>query len=214
MDILVLTGYDDNMQDLGDICLPSKRAYAERHGYAFECVREYPKDVHPSWHKLQLLKERISMYEAILWLDADTIVTNKKKFFTDDGDGCILTASADWCSDTDGPDEMPSMGNFFLDNAPETHRWLDMAMAMDRFRNRPMWEQDAVQRCMVEDEWFRSKVTVLPRSILNAVHPTCRPHGKDPGAPWQPGDFLIHLTGVENRIELAKEFAAWTLKNA
>ena len=35
MDILVLTGYDDNMQELGNICLPSKRAYAERHGYAF-----------------------------------------------------------------------------------------------------------------------------------------------------------------------------------
>jgi len=209
MDILVLTGYDDNMKELGDICLPSKRAYAERHGYAFECVRDYPKDVHPSWHKLQLLKERIDKYEAILWLDGDSIVTNPKHPLRLGAEYEVLLASADWCSDTDGEDEMPSMGNFILyNNGPEAQRWLDMAMAQTHFRNRPMWEQDAVQKCMREDEWFRSKVTVLPRRMLNAVHPTCRPHGTPPGAPWQPGDFLIHLTGVENRIELAKEFAA------
>ena len=208
MNILILTGYDDNMQELGDICLPSKRAYAERHGYAFECVRDYPKDVHPSWHKLQLLKERIDKYEAILWLDGDSIVTNQRmKIRSDDGVG-ILTASADWCSETDDPSELPSMGNFFLYNDPKTQRWLDMVLTQNHFGNRPMWEQDAVHWCMRDDQWFRLMVAVRPRRMLNSVHPTCRPHGKDPGAPWQPGDFLIHLTGVENRIELAKEFAA------
>ena len=203
-----MTGYDDNMQELGDICLPSKRAYAERHGYAFECVREYPKDVHPSWHKLQLLKDRIDKYEVILWLDGDSIVTNQRMNIRSDGGDSIVTASADWCSETDDPSELPSMGNFFLSNTIGTHSWLGMAMAQKHFENRPMWEQDAVHQCMNDDEWFRSMVAVRPRRMLNSVHPTCRPHGKDPGAPWQPGDFLIHLTGVENRIELAKEFAA------
>jgi hypothetical protein len=209
MDILVLTGYDDNMQELGDICLPSKRAYAERHGYAFECVREYPKDVHPSWHKLQLLRDRIDKYDAIFWLDADTIVTRGSiKIIPAPQGNPVLSASADWCSDTDGPDEMPSMGNFILCNTDETQQWIDLAMQQVQFKNRPMWEQQAVQKCIKENHWFRNRVFIQPRRLFNAVHTTCTPHGKPPGAPWQPGDFLIHLTGVENRIELAKEFAA------
>lgn len=212
MAILVLTGYDANMQELGDICLPSKKAYAERHGYDFECVRKYPTDVHPSWHKLQLLRERISKYDAILWLDADTIVT--EPVIECPMLGYILTASADWCSDTDGANEMPSMGNFVLRNIDGVHLWLDSASSIGRFRNRPMWEQDAVHQCMREDAWFRAQVGVLSRRKMNSVHTTCTPHGKPPGAPWKKGDFLIHLTGVKERIILAKYFAAWALKNA
>ena len=209
MDILILTGYDDNMQELGDICLPSKRAYAERNGYAFECVREYPKDVHPSWHKLQLLRERIDKFDAILWLDADTIVTNPEKVIHEFTPRYVLMASADWCSYTDRSFEMPSMGNFMLFNNPFTQGWIASAMAEEyRFSDRPMWEQSAIQECMRAMPEFNEMVDVRPRRWFNSVHPTCRPHGKDPGAPWQPGDFLIHLTGVENRIELAKEFAA------
>lgn len=218
MSTLVLTGYDDAMQELGDICLPSKRAYAERHGYAFECVREYPNDVHPSWHKLQLLKDRIDRYDAILWLDADTIVTNTAiRFFyrspSTAYDGPVLMASQDWCAPAE---ERPnrangiSFGNFILRNTPDTHAWLDMASQHTQYATRSTccWEQDSVNKCMRENPWFRSQVLVMERRALNSVHETCEITGviKAPD-PWQPGDFLIHLTGVSNRIELAKQFA-------
>jgi hypothetical protein len=84
---------------------------------------------------------------------------------------------------------MPSMGNFILCNTHETQQWIDLAMQQVQFKNRPMWEQAG--RTKVHWKMNGSASLVLPRSILNAVHPTCRPHGKDPGAPWQPGDFLF-----------------------
>jgi hypothetical protein len=224
MNILVLTGYDDNMKELGDICMPSKLAYAERHGYHFECVRDYPKDVHPSWHKLQLLKDRIDQYDAILWLDADSIVTEPNRtvlYFLNAGEGWtiyeahqgeVLHASQDWCAPAD---ERPSdakginFGNFVLRNSPDTHRMLDAALIYTAYSTRTIccWEQDAINQCMREHSWFRSRVRIHPRRTLNAVHPDCKLPSITAPDPWQPGDYLIHLTNVPDRIEKARYYA-------
>lgn len=213
MEVLILTGYDDNFAEIGDVCTPSKKAYAERWGYAFECVRDYPRDVHPSWHKLKMLNDRIDHYEAIVWLDADSVITNAGINVMGLADKTILTASQDWCAPAD---ERPAdakginFGNFILRNTPDTQRWLSMAAKHTQFayRSTCCWEQDAVLKCMRDDPWFNIQVTRLPRRALNAVHPDCKLPSITAPDPWQPGDFLIHLTNVPDRAEKARYYAS------
>lgn len=214
MDVLILTGYDDAFAGIGDVTTPAKRAYAERHGYTFKCVRDYPTGVHPSWHKLQMLKDRIDSHDAIVWLDADSVITNPDINVMDLAAPTILTASQDWCAPLD---EFPAdakginFGNFILRNTPRTRTWLSEAAKHTQFASRSTccWEQDAVLKCMRELHWFNAEVTRLPRRALNAVHPECElPSIKAPD-PWQPGDFLIHLTNVPDRAAKARYYAGF-----
>lgn len=214
----MLTGYDDAFAEIGDVTTPGKRDYASRYGYAFECVRDYPTDVHPSWHKLKMLQDRIGQYDAIIWLDADSVITNPESI---DGSLClfayratdyILMASQDWCAPANEPwiSAMGiNFGNFVLFNRPGTKKWLAMAAKHTQFATRSTccWEQDAVLKCMREDSWFNSQVGRLPRRALNAVHPECKLPSIVAPDPWQPGDFLIHLTNVPDRAAKARYYA-------
>jgi hypothetical protein len=47
--ILVLTGFDDGMIDIGSLTMANQRSYACRHGYDFEVIREYRKESHCGW---------------------------------------------------------------------------------------------------------------------------------------------------------------------
>lgn len=216
MKVLVLTGYDDNMKELGDICAPSKERYAKRHGYDYECVREYLPGTHPSWQKIRLLKERIDKYDTILWLDGDTIVTNNHALEVPYMVHYVLTASQDWCVRNTQADPWQftmgiSMGNFVIYNNEDTHRFLDMIEAKKQYANRGQWEQDSVLANMRESDGFNAHVFRLPTHALNSVLPECQLPGIKPHRPWQPGDFLVHLTNIPNRVERAREFADMNL---
>jgi hypothetical protein len=213
MNILVLTGYDDAFVEIGDVTTPGKAAYADRWGFAFECVRDYPTHYHPSWHKLQMLKDRISYYDAIVWLDADSVITNADINVMDMPGKTILTASQDWCAPADErPEDAKGInfGNFILKNTPDAQLWIAMAAQHTQFaaRSTCCWEQDAVLKCMREDPWFNSQVTRLPRRALNAVHSECKLPSITAPDPWQPGDFLIHLTNVPDRAAKARYYAS------
>ena len=213
MAVLILTGYDDAFAPIGDITTPGKADYAKAHGYAFECVRDYPINVHPSWHKLQLLMDRIERYDAVVWFDADSVITNPFIDVMSDAGDTILTASQDWCAPADEwPEDARGInfGNFILRNTQHTMEWLRAAAQHAQYATRSTccWEQDAVNKCMRELPWFNAEVTRLPRRYLNAVHPDCElPSIKAPD-PWRPGDLLIHLTNVPDRAEKAKHYAS------
>lgn len=219
MDVLILTGYDDAFAEIGDVTTPGKKAYAERYGYAFECVRDYPADVHPSWHKLKMLQDRIDHYAAVVWFDADTVITNPEINVMDLAAGTILTASQDWCAPAnEHPEDAKGInfGNFILRrtyvDAPywaTAQHWLRMAANHTHYAKQShcCWEQDAVLKCMREDAWFNSQVTRLQRRTLNAVHPECKLPSITAPDPWQSGDFLIHLTNVPERAAKARYYA-------
>jgi hypothetical protein len=47
--------------------------------------------------------------------------------------------------------------------------------------------------------WFNCRVMRHHRRKFNAVHPTCvnRNFPNRAPKPWEPGDFLLHLTNVD-----------------
>lgn len=205
---LVLTGCDRNMDAIGSLTCNNHRAYALRHGYDFERFTDYEGlTYHPSWHKLHLLKDRLQKYEQILWLDADAVVTNPGLEL---GKANLahptapLTVSGDWSGEPDNcPDWHFSMGNFIA--TPEALALIDRALELEAtYGNHNLWEQECLQWIYKHEEQWRPYYGVMPRRTLNAVPGDLPGLFQKPAEPWQPGDFLAHLTwiGMDKRAEL------------
>ena len=210
---LVLTGFDDAMAEVGYRCAATHQTYARWNGYAQEVVRYKPTDAHPSYMKMGAIAERIADYDAILWLDADTVVMNKDvKVEALASPSHVMTISLDWCSEIDAESRAAmhngvSCGNFIVRNTPDTARFMaTWAQERERFATRPMWEQDALRYQMGRDKWMDAWVCRLPRRSLNAVHRECVNRNFPDAAPYpyQHGDFLLHLTNVD-RVRILNE---------
>lgn len=198
MNLLVLTGYDAAMAAVGDLTNPSKEAYARRHGYSFLCNRAYEADTHPSWQKIRLLQDLLPCFDAILWLDADTLVTNPAiatEYLTIRPGSIIVSHDWSTCTDEDAPHHF-SLGNFLITNCQESFRLLHLMARKKQWANQPLWEQQALQELHRENEEIRPLVHILARRALNSV-----PY-RDAPEPWQPGDFLCHFTGIANEIRI------------
>jgi hypothetical protein len=208
MKVLILSGYDDAMKEVGDRCTATHRKYAERHGYDCEVVRHYRPDTHPSHQKIRLIQERIDRYDRIMWLDADSVVMNMDQRPAEDWvkDGAVITISADWCCAVEDDEVEPittigvSCGNFIVSNTPDVHRFIDIwDQYAKRFENRGMWEQSGLRDAMKSVQWVNDRVHRLHRRKMNSVHPTCvnRNFPDRAPKPYEPGDWLLHLTNVD-----------------
>lgn len=198
MKLLVLTGYDDAIACVGDVTTPSKAAYAAVRGYDFFCERHYTPDSHPSWQKIRLLYDLLPRYDAVLWLDADTLVTNPEIRVEDLIAGHSgLVVSRDWsgCSEEDYPKHF-SMGNFVFTNSPESFKLLDLMECRTRWMNQPLWEQQAIQEVFLDTPSIRPYVKILDRRAMNSVP------WRGAESTWQPGDFVCHFTGIPNAQRL------------
>lgn len=215
--VLILTGYDDRMKEVGDLCSATHKEYARCWGFSQETVRQYRPGTHPSWQKIRLIQERIDRYDIMVWLDADTVVTNMA---TDVrslvSDRHVMTISVDWCApvvDDDQFGTMPrtqyvSCGNFAIRHTDQMRMFLDTWERHDRYSKRSIccWEQDGLREAMRRLPWFDAWIYRHPRWIFNAVHPECTnkdfPDG--PPHPWELGHFLLHLTNVD-RLRILRE---------
>jgi hypothetical protein len=209
MKVLILSGYDDAMKEVGDRCTATHRKYAERRGYDCEVVRHYRPDTHPSHQKIRLIQERIDQYDRIMWLDADTAVMQMDMRVPEMYMEGVMMISVDWCAPVEDDDNPPfilttyvSCGNFIIANTPDTHRFLDTwAKHSERYAKRQVccWEQDGLRAAMQVEPWFNLGVERTHRRMLNAVHPTCvnRNFPDRAPKPYEPGDFLLHLTNVD-----------------
>jgi hypothetical protein len=201
---LVLTGYDDNMRAVGSWSSTCLCSYAIRHGYSFEVVRTFLSGSHPSWQKLRIIEERLARHDAILWVDADVVVTNPAIDWTkipETKDGLWL--SRDWDA-VDRPDYF-SAGVMIVFSCSESLDILKSAQEMTQWANTPLWDQCALQGVFNSDEKLRSHIHVLPRRMLNSVPAMIQ---KGAAEPWEKGDFLCHLTGIGNdqRMEAIGRF--------
>lgn len=202
MSRLLLTGYDDAMQSIGDLTAPLMRDYAHRHGLDFRCIRGFDADTAPSWQKIKHIRQAYrDGYEAVLWLDADTLITDPKRkppleFFG-------LHVSLDWGADACPTDF--SLGNF-LAGADTDPLWAEAEKRADRFGNGSYWEQGCVREMFHELPWVAEMVYIYARRFWNAVPGQVHPSVVDP---WEPGDWLCHLTmlSMPRRVELFHEIS-------
>lgn len=81
--IVTLAIGDDYAATWRELCEPSWRAYADRHGYDLVCITEplddsqRARDRSPSWQKLLVLEQPFARdYERIVWVDADIVFSD------------------------------------------------------------------------------------------------------------------------------------------
>lgn len=199
MNRLILTGSDTTQAELLALTAPELLRYAIRHQVDFKSVRKYDPEIHPMWHKIPLILEHLALYDQVIWIDADMLVTNADLTpWTDMNSGIHM--SRDW-----GPDA--TNDGIFTTACMVVNR--DAAsILMLAERNREEWQH----REFHEMAYLRSiypahqdKFHIHPRRVLNPVPVEVSP---DAAEPWQPGDWLCHFTmiPVEKRIELVKGF--------
>ena len=78
---------------------------------------------------------------------------------------------------------------------PEAFEILRDAMTRTKFKDKRQWDQDALHEVLgVEDA--PPRLRVVGRRVLNSVPDWTHPSVGRAVDPWQPGDFLLHASGM------------------
>ena len=208
MKILILTGHDG--VPYGPIAEASYREYASRHGYWFQCAKLLPASEgrgHPAWQKLALVENAIiaNFGGWVLWVDADSLVTNHKLPISDETTmrSDWMLVSRDW-SDGESP---WSSGVMLIRACDEALVFFAVAQEHAQWRDAGCFDQSAMHQVCRERPKLAEGINILPRRVLQSV-----PREVSDGVvdPWKPGDFIAHFTAMEapRRVELMTRYAA------
>ena len=215
--VLVLTGSDndtfkicsgigdDPIGEISEITAPSKQKFAKKHNYDFMFLRSFGKDrnnifLEEKVGHLRFLRaiEMLRDYDAVFWIDADSLITNfnyKLEDFMDETD-CFV-ASWDWmhkCSF--------STGNFIVQKTPETEQlysiFYQISKQFDTEQEalNAIWRGNMLKGMKPLDHKFLGST---PTKQQYAEGWQTRP---EPIGPWSQDSFLVHLTGASNTNRL------------
>jgi|688.fasta_scaffold72507_2 hypothetical protein len=220
--VLVLTGYTDSieppygiddqlMKPVFDLTLKSKIEYAKINNYDIMALRSFGKDSAGIFNEnkigqLRFIRsfELLNIYDAVMWIDADSLITNysyKLEDFIDDS--TTFVASYDWA----GPHSF-STGNFIIQKTPNLNKLIELFYLYGpRFNS----EQEVLN--MINYYSLHNGIKSLDYKFLGST-PTKLQYGKgwetrpEPKGPWTKDCFLVHLTGVSNtrRIEILNTY--------
>lgn len=199
---LLITGYDENMKEIGDKTSSLMESYAHKHGMGFRRIQKFRPGYHPSWQKLFIVQQALQEGNNVLWLDADTIITNPEKAPWKNMKS-KLHVSMDWGEDVFSEGHF-SMGNFYA--CRESVMLFRIAILRGKeWGNEPLWEQSCLREIYETLPETRNQFSIHPRRVFNPVPIFAQMTAQEP---WQEGDWLCHLTGIcnEERLELFEKF--------
>ena len=188
----------DRYREVVRLGTESKIRYAHKHNYPFQLGGEeiYDRSRPIAWSKIPLIKKMLTKHEYVFCSDADVYFMNDEVQLEDyitqylDGDSDIAL-TRDW--------QDINFGNVLFKNTPWVFQMLDRIYAQTEFIEHDWWEQRAFIELYNNDEEVRSKTTIItPTRKLNA-YIFC-PEGIDVPVSnlYHPGDFLIHLAGIDD----------------
>jgi hypothetical protein len=222
--VLIITGYtddfrsgesiaDNTMADLVDYTLPSKERYARKHGYDLLSVRSLGSDVHGLFGSQEIGFQRVLRtfemlisYNTVMWLDADSIITNDNyriEDFIGDADKTFY-ASYDW----HGYNNF-SCGNFIINKTQNIQKLINAFYSIGTSITGPAREEQTTLNVIHMQTDLKDEFKILEHKFLSSI-PTQEMYGNRwvPPVPifgnWNEGCFLAHLTGPSNkdRIEI------------
>ncbi len=230
--VLVLTGTSDvvretqgeSNQDLWkdrlyeevfELTLPSKIRYAKKHGYDLMCLRSFGSEPSTGFKdtNIGLLRalrsfEMLRYYDAVMWIDADAIITNESYSLRDFGvdDHHCLYASYDW-----EWKHSFSTGNFIIVKNPNCENLFRAFLHYGKNYTEGIGEEQKTLNFIHQNTPLGAVVKILDHCFLNGV-PDFMPNiawktTRKIICPWDKSCFLAHLTGETNANRI------WTLKN-
>jgi hypothetical protein len=210
---LIVSGANKAQEDILFATNEGREALSKHSGWGLLTATEkdYIQPYHPSWQKIDVIKAVLPYYDAVLWLDADSFVTNPK--------ACPMpaetafTISEDWCAPDTSDKPWISCGNFWTRNKPEAFEFFEQMekyKSVYAFRDCCCWEQDAFHQVLWKSP-LKSEVTILPRTAMNSVK--CKKEGISTRHQYERGDFLCHLTNVPDRTSYIPQLKKDLIQN-
>ena len=217
MKTLILTGCDKSMYDVLDLTIPSKQKYAAKHGYDFMSVRSFPGDAecgleerHIGFQRTVLAFKLLRHYESVMWVDADSVITNFDYKIEDfiNGDESYI-ASYDWMHKASF-----SSGNFIARKTPKTQEFFNYFLQISKMYLELIVADQGALNHIHSQYRDRNFINILDHKYLNGVPEflvetdTWKNDNNRTGimVPWNEDHFLAHFTGTDNheRIQLIK----------
>lgn len=189
----------------------NKDSYASRHNYSYiDASLLLDANRPPSWSKILAVRHYLKDYDWILWIDADTLITNPsiriESLLPRDRELDLIITK-----DQTGY----NAGMWLLRNSAWSLKFLDRWWAMDSFiRRRPgdtkSGDNDALKHLLgkMSRGESRAHVGVVPQccfnsylwvgSVRNRWRYLWNPRSFQLGL-YQQGDFILHLAGIRNK---------------
>jgi hypothetical protein len=203
------------MEEVFELSLPSKQRYAKKHGYDLLSMRSLGKDMRGifSYSEIGFQRalrtfEMLGSYDIVMWLDADSIITNDNYKIEDfiGKSNKIFYASYDWHGYSNF-----SCGNFIIRKTSNTQNFINAFYSIGSSLTGAVREEQNTLNIMHMHTNLKNEFEVLEHRFLSSIPSqemyesrwiASRPIvGK-----WNEECFLIHLTGACNmhRIEILK----------
>lgn len=213
--ILLVTGYgkqsldayyssgDLTIKEISDMTLPSKQRYVNKHGYDLLTIRDFGEDKEKNFEESNMGFLRVSRsadmlkyYDIVLWLDADSIITNheiKIENFPIE-ENITFYASYDW----NGRYSI-SAGNFLFVKNHYTDNFLNAIYSL----NGKLPNEQVAMNYLYFNTPLKNIMKILDHDYLNAA-PSKEMYAEQwatrPDIPyhWNTNSFICHLTGASN----------------
>lgn len=191
----VLTLCTAEMDAIGQITLPSKVGYCQRHGYRLITEdRNLSNDRPPSWSKVIMMSTALECHSVCMWIDADAMILNQTvaiESILNVHDCRNPPADLYITRDQNGV----NCGVFVMRSSQRSYDFLEKVWLSERYINHHWWEQAAFAS-LIESEW-PIRVAYLPKRSINAYPDD-----------YVPGDMILHTAGMANRQHVLMEYAA------
>jgi len=207
---------DNTMEEVFDLTLPSKQRYAKKYGYDLLSLRSFGsdkhnifKDTHIGFLRTLRAFEMLYNYDTVMWIDADSIITNYN-FSVDDfqiDENHSFYASWDW----NNIGYSFSTGNFIIHKTKNTNNFFNSFLSTGKqvVDSNTGGEEQTTLNSLYNTH--KNDIKILEHKFLGSIPSKNmfmgiwdgRPETK---VPWSEESFLVHLTGItnKNRIEVAK----------
>lgn len=227
--ILILTGGTDRFrtkesesdalfEEVLDLTLPSKRKYAEKHGYDFKVLRDFGSDPrgifddnHIGPQRLLCVFEMLDQYDVVMWIDGDAVITNDEYSVESIGleENVIFYGSQVWNGHTMFNLPYFSAGNFMMHKTEGYDKLKEYFYTAAQQIGPTNTEEQHILNLIHKRTDLGPAFKIVGNNIFESI-PNQDVYGdwykfSQPVAhEWKRGNFLVHLGGLPNsgRIDI------------
>jgi hypothetical protein len=216
-DICICTSYDSGFASIGDQTSRTITAYAQKHGYAVEVVRNVSFERHPAWHRIKFIEQLFDRgHEYVLWIDSDAYFRR----FDVDVSSIINDHSDLYLVQHDHPDyrpvPVPNTGVMLVRNTQWSRSLLKTLWSMVQYANHPWWENAALVKLLGYNSLLGEGANAVNHRALARITFVSGNWNCFPSAATG-RSIIVHYAGISNeerrkRIPQEVESALQTLK--
>lgn len=208
---------DSTMEEVFELTLPSKVRYAKKHGYDLLTLRSFGsgslfgfKDTNLGLLRMVRSLQMLNFYDVVVWIDADTILTNDSMTVQDFGlnEDYVLYTSYDWPTWA-VPHHSISTGNFILKKNKNLEKFVRAFLEVGKRYTEGWGEEQSTINWLYQHTDIRNIIKILDHKYLGGVPASLMKYrlalhnDRTPiYSPWDRTHFLSHITGLPNKIRV------------